>query len=187
MDDFNKQKLDELFQEGSERYDFTYREDAWTSMDGMLDQQEKKRKYRFLGWWIIVGVTALVGVFGLKHYTSDQQTLAETKSSEQNLINSQTKNITGSTELNDDTQITTLPENENNNIDASNSSPKKTEVPNLDLPRKLNEKDYTNNNDPKNQPIATTVESFSNTEKTTFLTRSAEKVALSNPKNVVNK
>jgi len=50
MDNFNEDNLDALFQEGSERYDFPYREDAWASMDNMLDDQEKKRKKRFLGW-----------------------------------------------------------------------------------------------------------------------------------------
>ena len=68
MDDFNKQQLDALFQEGAERYDFTYREDAWASMDEMLDKQDKQRKYRFIGWWLVVGLAALTGICLL--YTS---------------------------------------------------------------------------------------------------------------------
>jgi len=70
MDDFNNDKLDALFQEGSERYDFTYREDAWDAMDGMLNEQDKKRKIRFLGWWLLVGFTTFVGAFLLIKYTT---------------------------------------------------------------------------------------------------------------------
>jgi len=50
MHELNNDKLDALFQEGSERYDFTYREDAWEAMDGMLDEQERTRKKRYIGW-----------------------------------------------------------------------------------------------------------------------------------------
>ena len=68
MDDFDKNNLDALFQEGSERYDFTYREDAWASMDGLLDEQEhKKRKKRFLGWFVFAGILVLLSVYGLHH------------------------------------------------------------------------------------------------------------------------
>lgn len=187
MDDLNKQKLDELFQEGSERYDFTYREDAWASMDEMLDQQDKKRKKRFLGWWIIVGVAALVGAFGLKHYFSYQQTLTETESSEQNFARTQTKSTTESIELNNDHQKTITP------VLSEDTNSEKTEtLITTDLPdRKLAEKDFIHKIHPKNQPAATTtIESFSTTATTTDFKTSVAEVSSVNsvkPKEFIGK
>ena len=78
MHELNNDKLDALFQEGSERYDFTYREDAWDAMDGMLDEQDKNRKKRFLGWWLLVGFTTFVGAFALiKYGTTETNTSKE--------------------------------------------------------------------------------------------------------------
>ncbi len=75
MDDFNKNKIDALFQEGAARYDFTYREDAWATMDELLDDQDKKRKKRFLGWWIFGGIAVLLGIYGLKQFSVDHKDL----------------------------------------------------------------------------------------------------------------
>ena len=91
MDDLNKEKIDALFQEGSERYDFTYREDAWDSMDEMLDKQDKERKRRFIGWWLVVGLAALTGIFGLKYYTSNSEVLEQSDRLEQNIATTATK------------------------------------------------------------------------------------------------
>ncbi len=72
MDKFNNKDLDALFQEGSERYDFTYREDAWASMNEMLDDREKKRNRGVVGWWLLAGIAVMVGIFGVKQYGANQ-------------------------------------------------------------------------------------------------------------------
>ena len=79
MHELNNDKLDALFQEGSERYDFTYREDAWDAMDGMLDEQDKNRKKRFLGWWLLVGFTTFVGAFALIKYDTTETNTSKEK------------------------------------------------------------------------------------------------------------
>ncbi len=94
MDDINKEKIDALFQKGSERYDFTYREDAWDSMDEMLDKQDKERNRRVIGWWLLVGLVALTGIFGLKYYTSNSKLVEPSDRLEQNIATSTTKTTT---------------------------------------------------------------------------------------------
>ncbi len=97
MDEINKEQLDALFQEGSERYDFTYREDAWDAMDEMLDKQDNERKRRFIGWWLVVGLAALTGVFGLKYYTSNGELVEQSDRLEQNIATTETKTSTDET------------------------------------------------------------------------------------------
>ncbi len=41
--------IDKLFQQGTEHQEFQYREDAWSAMDAMLDQRDRKKA---LIWWI---------------------------------------------------------------------------------------------------------------------------------------
>ncbi len=77
MDDFDENKIDALFQEGSERYDFKYREEAWTSMDELLDKQDKHRKIRFLGW-VLLGCGVLLGVYGLYQVLTKNMEVMET-------------------------------------------------------------------------------------------------------------
>ncbi len=86
MDNLNDKKIDALFQEGSEQYDFTYREDAWSSMDEMLDKQEKKKKYRFIVWWLVVGLAGLTGIFGLKYYNSTNELAKSPEQFENNIV-----------------------------------------------------------------------------------------------------
>ena len=138
MDDFNKQQLDALFKEGAERYDFTYREDAWASMDEMLDKQDKQRKYRFIGWWLVVGLAALTGIFGLKHYTSDNELKEESNRLEQNIASVEKTTINEEEVAIEDNSILTkeiketstslVVENENKNQEILKTNTSKNEA-----------------------------------------------------------
>jgi len=187
MDDLNKQKLDALFQEGSERYDFTYREDAWDSMDAMLDQQEEKRKKRFFGLWIILGVAALVGAFGIKNYISNQQNQESTEKAQQEFADTKKITATESVVINESTETSTLQVNDESKELSSLITENTNSNTITDLPEITRiENGLTNKNYPKNKPVtATTVKSFSKTEITSVIKPEAEEVSFSNPKDFV--
>jgi hypothetical protein len=49
MSEKDPKKLDQLFQQGSEHYDFEYNPEAWQRMETLLDKDKRKR--RFIWWW----------------------------------------------------------------------------------------------------------------------------------------
>lgn len=187
MDDYNQEELDALFQEGSERYDFTYREDAWASMDGMLEGQEKKRKKRLFGWWIVVGLAALAGVFGLKHFTSNHESLGQNDQLEQNIRTTQANTPTTNTEsadFNERDQISITATTENKNIETTNTIGQEMEaVTPTDLPRKLSNKILENNDYAKSQSSAP-VESFYKTGENTLLETPKIEAISTSPENI---
>ena len=55
--------IDEIFQKGSERYDYEYNEDAWGHMESLLEKDDRRRFF----WWIFGGVGAIL-IFGMIYY-----------------------------------------------------------------------------------------------------------------------
>jgi len=68
MDNLSQDNFDDLFRESSEKVDFEYREDAWTALDGMLEEKEKKRRWL----WILLGISlSTFLVVGLFYFSKD--------------------------------------------------------------------------------------------------------------------
>lgn len=164
MDDFTEKNIDALFQEGSEQYDFTYREDAWASMDEMLDKQDKKRSYRLIGWWLVIGITALTGIFGLKYYNSNNE-LAEPKERlEQNFATTEkaittdehlATNTNNTEEAKEPTQTATTIVTKKENLESAQIIDTKTEaITTTELPKVLDNENLKTKN--HTETIATT-------------------------------
>lgn len=49
MSEKDPKRLDQLFQQGSEQYDFEYKPEAWEEMESLLDKDKRRR--RMLWWW----------------------------------------------------------------------------------------------------------------------------------------
>ena len=62
MAELNNNELDDLFREGSELQEFSYRADAWDSMEGMLDRQDRKKRALLLLLLFTLGVL-IIGSF----------------------------------------------------------------------------------------------------------------------------
>lgn len=161
MDNFNEDNLDALFQEGSERYDFPYREDAWASMDNMLDDQEKKRKKRFLGWWLLAGITVLVGIFGVKYFAGNQSSTLQVDPVKEretaSLVSSNKNTVTEASVLNTTSSSEKTKEESG---DRANSLNKKAST--TDLSTKIISETIENNypvRSPKNEAVDLTVQS----------------------------
>lgn len=52
MSEQNPKRLDQLFQRGSEQYDFEYNQEGWEQMESLLDKDKRRR--RILWWWIFL-------------------------------------------------------------------------------------------------------------------------------------
>jgi len=53
MPDWSEHNMDKLFQEGAQRYDFTYKPEAWNAMESLLERDRRRR----LMWWWLAGLT----------------------------------------------------------------------------------------------------------------------------------
>ncbi len=62
MSDWTPKEIDQLFQYGSEKYDFEYNEAAWGKMEVLLDKDQRKKR---LLWWfvgiLLGGLLLLIG------------------------------------------------------------------------------------------------------------------------------
>jgi len=89
MSNWTPEEIDQLFQDGSKKYDFEYNEAAWNKMEVLLDDRDRRKK-RFL-WWFIGGLLSVLLIGGIYFFGPTHQekqvskktttiTLKETKS-----------------------------------------------------------------------------------------------------------
>lgn len=74
MSDLTEDKTDKLFQAGAERFDFTYNSEAWNQMEGLLDAEQKRRRFLFMSLFGTVGLSlaiVLYALFGAQTTRSD--------------------------------------------------------------------------------------------------------------------
>lgn len=62
MSEKNPERLDQLFQKGSEHYDFEYNPEAWQQMESLLDKDKRRRR---ILWWWRAGILFLLLAFGI--------------------------------------------------------------------------------------------------------------------------
>ncbi|MCB0630819.1 MAG: hypothetical protein R2824_22410 [Saprospiraceae bacterium] len=60
MSEKQPKKLDQLFQQGSEQYDFEYNPEAWQRMEALLDRDKRRRG--LIWWWGILLLLLLAGM-----------------------------------------------------------------------------------------------------------------------------
>jgi len=48
--------IDEIFQDGSERYDFEYHEAAWEHMENLLEKDDRRR----FRWWVFISISVVL-------------------------------------------------------------------------------------------------------------------------------
>ena len=88
MSNWTPKEIDQLFQDGSEKYEFEYNEAAWGKMKVLLDDRDQQRKH--LLWWsigILLGILLMGGVYFFRPVPQEKQapkkietiTLKETK------------------------------------------------------------------------------------------------------------
>lgn len=56
MANLSPKEIDKIFREGSEQYNFEYNEAAWEHMEGLLEEEDRRR----LLWWILGGLSVLL-------------------------------------------------------------------------------------------------------------------------------
>ena len=71
MSNFTSEEVDKLFQDGSENFDFEFKESSWEAMEGLLDRRDRKRWFI---WWL-VGLLFGIGILsiGLSYYAETPQ------------------------------------------------------------------------------------------------------------------
>jgi hypothetical protein len=151
----------------------------------MLDKQDNERKRRFIGWWLVVGLAALTGVFGLKYFNSNNDLIKESSQLEQNIASTETTTTTD--------KKTTTTDNAKTNIEDKNSfiipsathnqpslvakseNDKEEVIASENLPGIINKNKRGNNQSPKH--TSPTPKFFDEGETDTHITRITQTVS----------
>ncbi len=87
MSDLSEKDIDYIFQEGSKRHEFPFKESAWDNMEVLLDKQDRRRKYGYasliLSGLLIISFVGYTAHISNSNPTTDkekQETIATSKS-----------------------------------------------------------------------------------------------------------
>ncbi|HFA49269.1 MAG TPA: hypothetical protein ENJ95_09655 [Bacteroidetes bacterium] len=140
MSDESPKKLDNLFRQGSERYDFEYNAEAWAAMETLLDKDARRR---FFWWWL--GGFGILLLAGFVLFLGNDQAGSIAADQEQDIIENSKPNEKGTLKTDIENKGETyIPENKNEifaeqKTNGENNLSNKKELP-------------LNSNNIKNQP-----------------------------------
>jgi len=71
MDNIDPHKLDAIFQEGADKYEFEYSDAAWSDMAGKLDKRDRRRRLLWLLPLLLIGIVVAIAITKNSMLTAD--------------------------------------------------------------------------------------------------------------------